>query len=204
MARARIAPQSAHFRSRPLAVLSQIEFPRDPVALVRPAYRMASLVMLRKPAFVRWARQFGTAVAPSAVALLVAGCATSPQTYRLKAEIGDPLGFPQGATATRGASRWTIERRVYTSGRTLRVRLSREDSLALDAAVADSALYARPQPRRDWDCIDEPLITLEVTADGSRRHLTLECETSPGLEAVLRILFDWPKTAGAAGEPVKD
>lgn len=169
---------------------------------MRSAYRMASLVMLRKPAFDIWARQLGTVVAPGAVALLVAGCATSPQAHRLEAEIGDPLGFPQGATATRGASRWTIERRVYTRGQTIRVRLSLEDSLALDAAVADPALYARPQPRSDEDCIDAPSISLDVIADGPRRRLTLECETSPGLEGVLRILFDWPKTASEAGEPI--
>lgn len=155
-----------------------------------PFLSVVSLFMLRKSTFAGWVRQFRTALAPSAAALLVTGCATSPQTHRLEAEIRDPLGFSQGATATRGASRWTIERRVYTRGRTLRTRLSREDSLALDAAVASSVLYARPQPRSDEDCVDEPLITLDVIADGSRRHLSLECETLPGLEAVLRILFN--------------
>lgn len=126
-----------------------------------PFLSVTSFFMLRKSTFAGWVRQFGTALAPNVVALLVAGCATSPQTYRLEAEIRDPLGFPLAATATRGASRWTIERRVYMRGQTLRTRLSREDSLALDTAVANSALYARPQPRSDEDCIDEPLITLD-------------------------------------------
>lgn len=160
--------------------------------------------MLRSPTFSTRMHQFGIGLAPVAAALLVAGCSTSPQTYRLEAEIGDPLGFPQGATATRGASRWTIERRVYALGQTRRVRLSQEASLALDTAVADPALYERPVSRSGEDCIDAPSIALDVIVDGLPRRLTLECETSPGLEAVLRILFGWPQSASAAGERIGD
>ncbi|MNS69668.1 hypothetical protein D3C71_1438700 [compost metagenome] len=158
--------------------------------------------MLKRPAFATRMRRVGTRLAPVAAALLVASCSTSPQTYRLVAEIGDPLGFPQGATATRGAARWTVERRDYVLGQTRRVRLSPEDSLALDAVVADPALYARPVARSGDACIDAPSIALDVIVRGASRRLILECETSPGLEAVLRILFDWPKSTGAAGERI--
>ena len=144
-------------------------------------------------------RRCPVSLAPVAAALVVIGCSTSPETYRLEAEIGDPLGFPQGATATRGASRWTIERRVYAYGQTRRVRLSSEDSLALDNALADPALYASPVPRSEDECIDAPSITLNVIVGGPARQLTLGCETSPGLDAVLHILFGWPKATNAPG-----
>lgn len=144
-------------------------------------------------------RRFPMGLAAVAAALVVIGCSTSPETYRLEAEIGDPLGFPQGATATRGASRWTIERRVYAYGQTRRVRLSPEDSLALDNAVADPALYANPVPRSEDECIDAPSIALDVIVDGAARRLTFRCETSPGLDAVLHTLFGWPKATNAPG-----
>lgn len=160
--------------------------------------------MLRSPALATRMHHFSMGLAPVAAALLVAGCSTAPQNYRLEAEIGDPLGFPQGATATRGVSRWTIERRVYALGQTRRVLLSAEDSLALDTAVADPSLYDRPTSRSGEECVDTPSIALDVTVDGPPRRLTLECETSPGLEAVLRILFDWPNPASATGERTGD
>lgn len=127
-----------------------------------------------------------------AAMLLLAGCATAPETYRLEAEIADPLGFPAGATAVRRASGWTAERRVYVNRSAERLRLSSRESLALDAAVADPALYAPPVPLPPETCIDDAPVTLDVIANGETRRLTLSCETSPGLEVVLRILFDWP------------
>lgn len=145
--------------------------------------------MLRKPVSPLMMRQFALGLAPVAAVLVVAGCSSSLETYRLEAEIADPLGFPVGATATRGASRWTIERRVYAYGQTRRVRLSPEDSLALDNAVADPALYARPAPGGEDQCLDAPSVALDIIADGAARRLTLGCETSPDLNAVLRILF---------------
>lgn len=153
--------------------------------------------MLKSPDFPLMFRRLPMDLAPVAAALVVVGCSTSPETYRLEAEIGDTLGFPQGATATREASRWTIERRVYAYGQTRRVRLSSQDSLALDNAVADPALYASPVPRSE--CIDAPSIALDVIVDGTARRLTLGCEISPGLDAVLHILFGWPKATNAPG-----
>lgn len=142
------------------------------------------------------------ALASFSAALLLAGCASSPETYRLEAEIGDPLGFPQGATAVRGPTYWTIERRVYARGQTRRVRLSREESLALDAAVADPGLYTKPTPRNADHCIDAPSISLSAVVGGTVRNLSLNCETSPVLETVLDILFGLPKAVDTADPEV--
>ena len=127
--------------------------------------------------------------APVLAALVLAGCATSAQTYRLEAEVADPLGFPQGATATRSPSGWTIERREYARGQTTVRRLSRAQAQALDAALADPALYAKPQLRSAHDCLDYAPTRLDILSKGERRRLTLGCEVSPEFQAVLDILI---------------
>lgn len=155
-----------------------------------------------KPAALSTTTQYFLWV-PIVVTLFVAACSTSPQTFRLEAEKGDLLGFPEGATAVRGASRWSVERRVYTYGQTRHVKLSREESLALDAALANPALYAVPVARSDNDCIDVSTTVLDIVTDSGSRRLVLECETSPVLEDVLGILFDWPRDGGS-GESETD
>ena len=143
--------------------------------------------VLSAPIFCNWIPQLGHLCALFVAVFLVAGCATSPHDYRLEAEIGDLLGPPETATATRGPVHWTIERRVYTRMR--RVRLSREGSIALDAALSNPTLFARPEPLSGEECLDAAPIILDIIKDGQSRRLILNCETSPGLEAVLRILF---------------
>lgn len=153
-------------------------------------YWMASLLMHKKSAFAVWARLFGTVVVPSAVVILVTACASPPITYRLEAQIVDFIGpHHYGATATRVASHWEIERKNL-KGQTSRISLSRQDSLALDAALADPALYARPQPLSAEGCLDAPLIILDVIPGDTRRRMTLQCATSPAFEAVLGILLN--------------
>lgn len=156
------------------------------------------LTMWRRLTPPTWRPVFSRRVALFIAAGLTTACATSSPTPRLEAEIADLLGFPQGATATRGTRGWTIERRLYALGQNERVRLSHQDSAALDAALADPALYATPEPLSGELCIDTAVVTLDVVGDGPPRRLKLECETSPGLEAVLRIMFAWPVAGGEA------
>lgn len=155
--------------------------------------------MRRRLTPATWMPVFSRCVALFIAAGLTAACATSAPTHRLEAEVADLLGFPQGATATRGLRGWTIERRLYALGKNERVRLSHQDSAALDAALADPAVYAPPQPLRGELCIDATVVTLDVIGYGPPRRLELDCETSPGLEPVLRIMFGWPVPGSEAG-----
>jgi hypothetical protein len=129
------------------------------------------------------------------MAALLGACAANPVMYRLEATNLAFAGLSGGATATavRTSSGWSVTRQgFYRGSRPKRVRLSRAESLALDTALSDPALYASPQPLPEG-CLDPDLTTLDITANGATRRLSLECATAPGMSSVLRILFGWPQ-----------
>ena len=122
----------------------------------------------------------------------VAGCAASPALYRLDAyALPFPgLGGGMRAEAMRTPEGWTvtqttIARRPRSSTR----RLSVDDGVALDVALASPRLYEPPVPINEG-CIDPDSVSLEVEATGVRRKLFLSCSESPGMDAVLGILFE--------------
>lgn len=132
------------------------------------------------------------------MAALLGACASDPVIYHLEAT---NLAFPglaggMTAIAIRTSSGWSLTRQgIYRGSRPQRVRLTRTEALALDAALSDPAVYAPPQLIPEG-CIDPDLTTLNVTMNGVTRQLSLSCETAPGMSAVLRLLFGWPQGGG--------
>lgn len=132
----------------------------------------------------------GVAVALPVVlsAVLLSACAVDPVQYRVTAQVMDDP-FLSGAHATVEAVRtergWTVrdDRRGASSR-----WLSAADGARLDGALASCALYEKPTDVAGG-CLDPGLVTLEIASGGVTRRLALECQVSPGMQAVFAVLF---------------
>lgn len=121
-------------------------------------------------------------------AVLLSACAVDPVQYRVTAQVMDnPFlsGAHETVEAVRTERGWTVRE----AGRGGSARwLSAADGARLDAALASDALYEKPTDVAGG-CVDPGLATLEITSGGMTRRLALECQVSPGIQAVLAVLF---------------
>lgn len=121
-------------------------------------------------------------------AVLLSACVVDPVQYRVTAQVMDNP-FLSGAHATVEAVRtergWSVrdERRGGSSR-----WLSGADAVRMDAALASDVLYEKPTDVAGG-CLDPGLATLEITSGGVTRRLALECQVSPGMQAVFAVLF---------------
>ena len=137
-------------------------------------------------------RRFGSGVGPAlaiALALMVAGCATSVPVYRVMAQtLDENQNVDLMVTVTREGRGWTAETVFGNSGEVTTERLSRTQAARIEGMLSRPDFYEMPEVGPYCTGQEPARLVLEITTK-TENHRRTQCDMSIYMEVVMEVLF---------------